>query len=134
MTRKEFEDRTGITDFTDEYYHNIIEEGYYRSDMDKDAYCEAVAPLVKSPLLKAWVCRMTTSSCCVDIYRREQQEDAELMLDIAKQIRDTAEEQAKQLEDRAAERLGKKGMVLYKIVRSCELTADDMDYIKENLR
>ena len=75
MTRKEFEDRTGITDITDEYYHNIIEEGYYRSDMDKDAYCETVAPLVKSPLLKAWVCRMTTSSCCVDIYRREQQEE-----------------------------------------------------------
>ena len=27
MTRKEFEERTGITDFTDDYYENIIEEG-----------------------------------------------------------------------------------------------------------
>lgn len=134
MTRKEFEDLTGITDFSDEYYHNIIEEGYYRSDMDKDAYCEAVAPLVKSPLLKAWVCRMTISSSCVDIYRREQQEDAELMLDIAEQIRDTAEGQAKELKARAAERLGRKGMVLYKIARSIKLTADNLDYIKNNLR
>lgn len=134
MTRKEFEDRTGITDITDEYYHNIIEEGYYRSDMDKDAYCETVAPLVKSPLLKAWVCRMTASSCCVDIYRREQQEDAELMLDIAEQIRATAEGQANVLEARAAERLGRKGMILYKVARSIELTADDLDYLKNNLR
>jgi hypothetical protein len=134
MTRKEFEDRTGITDFTDEYYHNVIEEGYYRSDMDKDAYCAAVAPLVGNPLLKAWVGRMTNASACIDIYRREQQEDAELMLDIAEQIRDTAEGQAKVLEDRAAERMGRKGMILYKVARSIELTADDLDYLKNNLR
>ena len=134
MTRKEFEDRTGITDFTDEYYHNFIEEGYYRSDMDKDAYCKAVAPLVNNPLLTAWVSRMTNSSCCVDIYRREQQEDAELMLDIAEQIRATAEGQANVLEARAAERMGRKGMILYKVARSIELTADDLDYLKNNLR
>ena len=134
MTRKEFEDRTGITDFTDEYYHNFIEEGYYRSDMDKDAYCKAVAPLVNNPLLTAWVSRMTIASACIDIYRREQQEDAELMLDIVEKIRNTAEEQAKELESRAAERMGRKGMILYKVARSIELTADDIDYIKNNLR
>lgn len=137
MTRKEFEDRTGITDFSDEYYHNIIEEGYYRSDMDKDAYCAAVAPLVGNPLLTAWVSRMTNASCCVDIYRREQQEDAELMLDIAEQIRATAEGQAEVLEARATERMGRKGMIIYKVARSArsiELTVDDLDYIKNNLR
>lgn len=134
MTRKEFEERTGITEFTDEYYHNTIEEGYYLSTMDKDAYCAAVATMVGNPLLKEWVSRMRNSSDCNKIYRREQQEDAELMLDVAEQIRETAEEQAKELEERAAERLGRKGMILYKVARSCELTADDMEYIKENLR
>ncbi len=134
MTRKEFEDRTGITDFTDEYYHNIIEEGYYRSDMDKDTYCKAVVFLVGNPLLKNWVGRMKNASACIDIYRREQQEDAELMLDIAEQIRNTAEGQAKELEARATERMGRKGMILYKVARSIELTADDLDYIKNNLR
>lgn len=134
MTRKEFEDRTGITDITDEYYHNIIEEGYYRSDMDKDAYCAAVAPLVGNQLLTSWVGRMTNASACIDIYRREQQEDAELMMDIAEQISATAEGQAKVLEARATERMGRKGMILYTVARSCELTADDLDYIKENLR
>ena len=134
MTRTEFEDRTGITDFSDEYYHDIIEEGYYRSDMDKDAYCKAVVFLVGNPLLKNWVDRMKNASACIDIYRRDQQEDAELMLDIAKQIRATAEGQAKELEARATERMGRKGMILYKVARSIELTADDLDYIKNNLR
>ena len=134
MTRKEFEDRTGITNFTDEYYTDVIEQGYYFTLVDKDAYCKFVATMIGNPLLKEWVGRLRNSSDCNKIYRREQQEDAELMLDIAEKIRNTAEEQAKQLEDRAAERLGRKGMVLYKIARSCEFTADDMDYIKENLR
>lgn len=134
MTRKEFEERTGITDFTDEYYKMVIEEGYYLSTMDKDAYCAAVATMVGNPLLEEWVGRMRVSSDCNKIYRREQREDAELMLDIAEQIRETAEEQAKQLEERAAERLGRKWMILYKAAKSLELTADDMDYIKENLR
>lgn len=133
MTRKEFEERTGITNFTDEYYKMVIEEGYYLSTMDKDAYCAAVATMVGNPLLEEWVGRMRVSSDCNKIYRREQREDAELMLDIAEQIRETAEEQAKQLEERAAERLGRKWMILYKVARSCELTADDLEYIKDNL-
>lgn len=134
MTRKDFEDRTGITDFTDEYYHNVIEEGYYRSDMDEDAYCAAVAPLVGNPLLKNWVSRMTNASFLLDIYRREQKEDTELMLAIAEQIRYTAEGQAKILEDRAAERMGRKGMIIYKAAKSLGLTADDLNYIKNNLQ
>lgn len=137
MTRKEFEDRTGITNLTDEYYTDVIEQGYYFTLVDKDAYCKFVAPMIGNPLLKEWVGRLRNCSDCNKIYRREQQEDAELMLDIAEKIRNTAEEQAKQLEDRAAERLGRKGMILYKVARSArsiELTADDMDYIKENLR
>ena len=134
MTRKEFEDRTGITNFTDEYYTDVIEQGYYFTLVDKDAYCKFVAPMIGNPLLNEWVGRLRNYSDCNKIYRSEQQEDAELMLDIAEKIRNTAEEQAKQLEDRAAERLGRNGMILYKVARSIELTADDMDYIKENLR
>ena len=134
MTRKEFEDRTGITDFTDEYYHNIIEEGYYRSDMDKDAYCAAVAPLVGNLLLKSWVSRMTNSSACIDIYRREQQEDAELMLEVAASICNIYRETAQKLSDRAIERVGRKGQILFKLTQSMAVSADDLDYIKNNLR
>lgn len=134
MTRKEFEDRTGITNFTDEYYTDVIEQGYYFTLMDKDAYCKAVAPMIGNPLLKEWIGRLRNSSDCNKIYRREQQEDAELMLDIAEQIRDTAEGQAKELEARAADRMGSKEMILYKVARSIELTADDLDYLKNNLR
>ena len=133
MTRKEFEERTGITNFTDDYYENIIEEGYYRSDMDKDAYCKAVAPLVNNPLMKEWVCRMKTASACFNTYRREQQEDAELMLDVADCLRRTGDEiSANTLEERAAERLGRKEMIVYKAAKSLELTADDLEYIKDN--
>lgn len=134
MTRKEFEDITGITDFTDEYYHNVIEEGYYRCSMDKEAYCKAVVFLVGNPLLEEWVGRMKNSNDLNEIYRREQKEDAELMLDIAEQIRATSERQANELEARAAERMGRKGMILYKVTMSIELTADDLDYLKNNLR
>ena len=135
MTRKEFEERTGITEFTDEYYHNTIEEGYYLSTMDKDAYCAAVATMVGNPLLKEWVSRMRNSSDCNKIYRREQQEDAELMLDVADCLRRSGDEiSANTLEERAAERLGRKEMIVYKAAKSLDLTADDMDYIKENLR
>lgn len=134
MTRKEFEERTGITNFTDDYYENIIEEGYYRSDMDKDLYCEFVAPLVNNPLMKEWVCRMKTSSACFNTYRREQQEDAELMLDVADSLRRSGDEiSANTLEERAAERLGRKEMIVYKAAKSLELTADDLEYIKDNL-
>lgn len=134
MTRKEFEDRTGITNFTDEYYHNVIEEGYYFTFMDKDAYCKAVAPMVGNPLLEEWVGRLSNYNKCINIYRREQQEDAELMLDIAKQIRETAEEQAKQLEERADKRLDRKGVILYKVARNIELAATDLDYLKSNFQ
>ena len=134
MTRKEFEDRTGITDFSDEYYHDIIEEGYYRSDMDKDAYCAAVAPLVGNLLLKSWVSRMTNSSACIDIYRREQQEDAELMLEVAASICNIYRETAQKLSDRAIERVGRKGQILFKLTQSMAVSADDLDYIKNNLR
>ena len=134
MTRKEFEDRTGITDFSDEYYHDIIEEGYYRSDMDKDAYCAAVAPLVGNLLLKSWVSRMTNSSACIDIYRREQQEDAELMLEVAASICNIYRETAQKLSDRARERVGRKGQILFKLTQSMAVSADDLDYIKNNLR
>ncbi len=134
MTRKEFEDRTGITDFTDEYYHDIIEEGYYRSDMDKDPYCAAVAPLVGNLLLKSWVSRMTNSSACIDIYRREQQEDAELMLEVAASICNIYRETAQKLSDRARERVGRKGQILFKLTQSMAVSADDLDYIKNNLR
>lgn len=134
MTRKEFEDITGITNFTDEYYHDIIEEGYYRTSLDKFDYCAAVAPLVNNPLLEEWVSRMKNGSALCDIYRRDQKEDTELMLDIAEQIRYTAEGQAKILEDRAAERMGRKGMIIYKAAKGLGLTADDLNYIKNNLQ
>lgn len=134
MTRKEFEDRTGITNFTDEYYHNIIEEGYYRSSMDEDDYCAAVAPLVNNPLLEDWVSRMKNDSALLDIYRSGQREDTELMLAIAEQIRYTAEGQAIALEARAADRMGRKGMILYKVTKNLGMTDDDINYIKNNLQ
>lgn len=134
MTRKEFEDITGITDFTDEYYHNVIEEGYYRCSMDKEAYCKAVVFLVGNPLLEEWVGRMKNSNDLNEIYRREQKEDTELMLAIAEQIRYTAEGQAKVLEDRAADRIGRKKTILYKASKNLGLTADDLNYIKNNLQ
>lgn len=134
MTRKEFEERTGITNFTDEYYHDIIEEGYYRTTLDEDAYCAAVAPMVNNPLLEDWVSRMKNSSALIDIYSRERRDDTELMLAIADQIRYTAEGQAIALEARASDRMGRKEMILYKVTKSLGMTADDMNYIKENLR
>lgn len=134
MTRKEFEERTGITNFTDEYYHDIIEEGYYRTALGEDAYCAAVAPMVNNPLLEDWVSRMKNSSALIDIYIRERRDDSELMLAIAEQIRYTAEGQAIALEARASDRMGRKEMILYKVTKSLGMTADDMNYIKENLR
>ena len=77
---------------------------------------------------------MKTASACFNTYRREQQEDAELMLDVADCLRRTGDEvSANTLEERAAERLGRKEMIVYKAAKSLELTADDLEYIKDNL-
>lgn len=135
MTRKEFEERTGITDFTDDYYENIIEEGYYFTMMDKDAYCAAVAPLVGSPLLKEWVNNLKTFCKSCDVYNRQQQEDVELMLDVADCLRGTGDEiPANTLEERAIKRIGKKGLILHKIAKGLEqLTDEEKEYVKKHL-
>lgn len=134
MTRKEFEERTGITNVTDEYYHNTIEEGYYFTMMDKDAYCAAVAPLVGSPLLKEWVNNLKNFCKSCDVYNRQQQEDVELMLDVANGLRVTGYEiPANTLEERAIKRVGQKGLILHKIAKGLELTADEMEYVKKHL-
>lgn len=39
MTLQEFTDRTGFHP-TEDYYHCVIEEEYYRSKLDKDAWCK----------------------------------------------------------------------------------------------
>lgn len=131
MTREEFVNLSGLTEITEAEYKNKIEPLYYGAKgnlYDKKPFSEAIAKIWDNPLFQQIVDSHLLRCNVLDIYKREQAEDAELMLSEGFIMND------KKLLDRAQLRIGHPGVIKTKIAKGYELSQEDMDYIVENLK
>jgi len=102
MTYEEFTNLSGMTEITEETYHAEIEPLYYIDlRTGKAPFCKDIAKIWDNEFFQTFRESWTLKNAVLPIYKREQQEDAELMLKVGTETKNDT------LIKRAEERLGK---------------------------
>ena len=133
MELKEFIERTGLADIDPKYYHDVIEQLYYRSDKDKDNFCEMIKPVYGSAFLEEFAPKMLLAWDCNKIYREERKEAAQDIIDICNTY-NLGDEARSELETKAIALASTADVIKYKVSKGYALTKADLEYISENLR
>lgn len=126
MLRQEFENRMG-NKVTPEAYEDIENLYIAAGDMDKDAFCDDYKLHGASKILKGIWERYKSKANVLEIYKREHQEAATLLLRLASDYND------KRAIDCATMMLGESGVIKYKVQQGMELTSAEREYIISKL-
>ena len=128
MTKQEFIERTGAS-VTDAEYKEIemiyLEAG---ETMDKDTFCTEWINCGDSPLFHIFYDRAIKMNDRAEVAESKIKQVAEFLIKKSDENADSEEY------DVAVELIGRKKAVMFKVVEQIELNADDIDYIKENLK
>lgn len=156
MTIKEFTQRTGFQP-TNEYYHEVINPDYMKSDLDKDAWCkqwkknngiqkayDAIAEEVNEEYrqtlnleaevkgLKSDISRVRDENQALHDDRRQRIDERIAMASFL--IEQSAKWSATDLREKAIEMIGKKAYILYKIEHNINLWEADKELLIEILK
>ena len=128
MTKQEFIERTGAS-VTDAEYKEIemiyLEAG---ETMDKDTFCREWMDCGDSPLFHIFYDRAIKMNDRAEVAESKIKQVAEFLIKKSDENADSEEY------DVAVELIGRKKSVMFKVVEQIELNADDIEYIKENLK
>ena len=128
MTKQEFIERTGAS-VTDAEYKEIemiyLEAG---ETMDKDTFCREWMDCGDSPLFHIFYDRAIKMNDRAEVAESKIKQVAEFLIKKSDENADSEEY------DVAVELIGRKKAVMFKVVEQIELNADDIEYIKENLK
>lgn len=129
MTYEEFTNLSGMTEITEETYHNEIEPLYYIDRRNTKApFCQDIAKIWDNEFFQTLRQSWDLKKSVLEIYKREQAEDAELMLQIGFETGNDA------LITRGIQRLGDKRTLALKIQKGWELTQKDRDTLVDLLQ
>ncbi len=156
MTIKEFTQRTGFQP-TNEYYHEVINSDYMRSDLDKDTWCkqwkkqggiqkayDAIADEVNEEYrqtlnleaevkgLKSEISRVRDENQALHDDRRQRIDERIAMASFL--IEQSAKWSATDLREKAIEMIGEKAYILYKIEHNINLWEMDKELLIEILK
>lgn len=129
MTKQEFIEKTGYTSVSDEEYKEI-EKIYLEAGetMDKDTFCREWKDCGYSPLFHIFYDR------AMEMQERAQTAEGTLKK-VAKFLIKKSDENADSEEyDMAVQLIGRKSAVLVKVEEQIELSPEDIEYIKNNLK
>lgn len=126
MLREEFETRMGNT-VTPEAFEDIHNLYICSGDMDKDAFCDDYKLHGASKILAEIWKSYKDVKRVVDIYRRENEEAATLLVRLATEYND------KRALDCATMIIGERGVIKYKVQQGMELTSEEREYIISKL-
>lgn len=122
MLREEFENRMGNT-VTPEAYENIEDLYISAGDMDKDTFCDDYKLHGTSKILAEIWDRYKNTRDVLQIYKREHQEAAEMLL----MINDNYA--IGEAYNMAEKMIGTRGIIKFKIENNKPLTSAEKEYI-----
>ena len=126
MLREEFETRMG-NKVTPEAYEDIENLYISAGDMDKDTFCDDYKLHGASKILAEIWGRYKTVKDVLQIYKREHQEAATLLVRLGEEFND------KRAKDCATMMIGEGGVIKYKVQQGLELTSQEREYIISKL-
>lgn len=129
MLKQEFEDRTGLY-VTDNEYAKIEELYYSSGDIQKDEFCDLYKTVGDNKLFKVIGEKLLSYQAGWKAARKDIDDVIELLTIKA------AEHDDDELEKRAISLnfCGRRNTIQIKIDNNIDLSADDLAYIRENLR
>lgn len=126
MTREEFESRMGNT-VTPEAYEDIQDLYISAGDIDKDTFCDDYKLHRASKILAEIWMRYKTTRDALQVYKREHQQAAELL------VRIYGDSGLKDAEAQAYKMLGQNGVIKAKLRLDIELSDGDKAYIIDKI-
>lgn len=126
MLREEFENRMG-NKVTPEAYEDIENLYIAAGDMDEDTFCDDYKLHGASKILAEIWNRYKTTRDVLQIYKREHQEAATLLVRLFTEYND------KRAIDCATMMIGEGEVIKYKIQQGMELTSQEREYIISKL-
>lgn len=126
MQREEFENRMGHT-VTPEAYEDIEDLYFAAGDIDKDTFCDDYKLHGTSKILAGLWARYKTMRDDLQVYKKEHQQAAELLVKISWDYG------VKEAEEQAYTMIGQRGIIKTKIQRGIDLTREEKEYIISKL-
>lgn len=127
MKKQEFEERYGRK-VSQEIFDNINNLYMEADDMDKDTFVEEYKKHEKSMLLQIIFSKEQAQKAIIDNLRQQFSEFVDKIL------HDASEDMNASLLSEVEDLIGKKKFILRKIAMHIQLTNDDLDYVKMNLK
>lgn len=127
MTKQEFEERYGRK-VSQELFDNINDLYMEADDMDKDTFVKEYKKHEESMLLQIIFSKEQAQKAVIDNLRQQLSEFVD------KVLYDASENMNETLLSAVEDLIGKKKFILRKIAMHIQLTNDDLDYVKMNLK
>lgn len=127
MTKQEFEERYGRK-VSQELFDNINDLYMEADDMDKDTFVKEYKKHEESMLLQIIFSKEQAQKAVIDNLRQQLSEFVD------KVLYDASENMNEVLLNAVEDLIGKKKFILRKIAMHIQLTNDDLDYVKMNLK
>ena len=134
MTKKEFEERTGLK-LTDEKYENIESMYYAVPNIEKDEFCMRWKQCGNKPLTIALAKRTTILNGMLEERNNELEDCHNKNIELAEfLIGKACAYEDKDFYNEAVRLIGQKEVALYKIRMYLPLWEEDINYINNNLK